>query len=79
MQRLMIQADPELIERMKRRAMQLGVSTAETWREAARRMVGEDEKRIPPPLTCIGIFDSGRGELSELASEAIFQPRSWRS
>lgn len=75
----MIQAEPELIERVKRRAAERGVSAAHVWREAARHEVGADEERIPPPLTCIGAFASGRSDLSELASEAIFEPRSWRS
>jgi hypothetical protein len=79
MQRLMIQAEPELIQRVKRRAAQRGVSASQVWREAARHEVGPDEERIPPPLTCIGAFSSGRSDLSELASEDIFEPRSWRS
>jgi hypothetical protein len=80
MQRLMIQAEPELIERTKRRAAERGVSVAQVVREAMRHELGPDpdEERIPPPLTCIGAFSSGRSDLSELASEAIFEPRSWR-
>lgn len=79
MQRLMIQAEPELIQRVKRRAAERGVSASEIWREAMRHELGSHEERIPPPLTCIGAFSSGRSDLSELASEAIFEPRSWRS
>jgi hypothetical protein len=79
MQRLMIQAEPELIERVKRRAAKRGISAAQVWREGARHEVGEGEERIPPPLTCIGAFSSDRSDLSELASESIFEPRSWRS
>jgi hypothetical protein len=79
MQRLMIQAEPELIERAKRRATERGVSVAQVVREAMRHEFGFAEERIPPPLTCIGAFSSGRSDLSELASEAIFEPRSWRS
>jgi DNA-binding XRE family transcriptional regulator len=41
--------------------------------------LGSGEERIPPPLTCIGAFSSGRSDLSELASEMSFEPRSWRS
>jgi predicted DNA-binding protein len=80
MQRLMIQAEPELVERAKRRARERGVSVAQLVREAIEHELGriEDEK-IPPPLTCIGAFDSGRSDLSELASENIFTPLSWRS
>lgn len=79
MQRLMIQAEPELIQRAKRRAAERGISVAQVVREAMRHELGPGEERIPPPLTCIGIGKSGRSDLSELASEAIFEPRSWRS
>jgi hypothetical protein len=81
MQRLMIQAEPELIERTKRRASERGVSVAQVVREAMEHELGPapDEERIPPPLTCIGAFRSGRGDLSRLASEDIFEPAPWRS
>lgn len=79
MQRLMIQAEPELIERVKRRAARRGVSAAQVWREAARNELRAEQERIPPPLTCIGIFDSGRSDLSELASEDIYEPDPWVS
>jgi hypothetical protein len=44
-----------------------------------RLMIQADpEEQVPPPLTCVGAFDSGRSDLSELASDHIFMPRSWR-
>jgi hypothetical protein len=79
MQRLMIQAEPELIQRVKRRAAERGVSASEVWRDAMRHELGPDEERIPPPLTCIGIGKSGRTDLSELASKDIYEPDSWVS
>jgi hypothetical protein len=81
MQRLMIQAEPELIERAKRRAAERGVSVAQAVREAMEHEFGpaEEEEPIPPPLTCIGVFRSGRSDLSQLASEDIFEPEPWRS
>jgi hypothetical protein len=79
MQRLMIQAEPELVERAKRRAAERGVSVAQLVREALEHELSAPEEPIPPPLTCIGAFDSGRSDLSELASDHIFMPRSWRS
>jgi hypothetical protein len=80
MQRLMIQAEPELVERVKRRARERGVSVAQVVREAMEHELGSvEEEQIPPPLTCIGAFDSGRSDLSELASENVFMPLSWRS
>jgi hypothetical protein len=80
MQRLMIQAEPELLERAKRSASERGVSVAQVVREAMEHEFGsaEDEK-IPPPLKCVGIGRSGRSDLSKLASEDIFEPAPWRS
>jgi hypothetical protein len=80
MQRLMIQAEPELVERAKRRAAERGVSVAQVVRDAMEHDLGQaDEERIPPPLTCIGVMKSGRSDLSRLAGEDIFEPASWRS
>jgi hypothetical protein len=78
MQRLMIQAEPELVERAKRRAAERGVSMAQFLREAMERELASSGEHVPPPLTCAGVFDSGRSDLSELASDHIFMPRSWR-
>jgi hypothetical protein len=77
---MMIQAEPELIERAKRRAGERGVSVAQVVREAMEHEFGSGEQeQIPPPLTCIGAFGSGRNDLSRLASEDIFEPSPWRS
>jgi hypothetical protein len=80
MQRLMIQAEPELVERAKRRASERGVSVAQVVREAIEHELGpaQNEERVQPPLTCIGAFRSGRSDLSRLASEDIFEPEPWR-
>src|SRR5271169_4287172 len=66
MQRLMIQAEPELVERAKRRARERGVSVAQVVREALEHELGVDdvEEPLAPPLSCIGAFASGRGDLS---------------
>jgi hypothetical protein len=79
MQRLMIQADPGLVERAKQRARERGVSVAQIVREAMEHELASPEEQVPPPLTCIGVFKSGRSDLSELASEDIFEPDTWRS
>lgn len=80
MQRLMIQAEPELVARAKRRAAERGVSVAQVVREAMEHELGSvKEEQIPPPLTCIGALKSGRSDLSRLASEDIFEPAPWRS
>jgi hypothetical protein len=77
MQRLMIQAEPELIERAKRRASERGVSVAQVVREAMEHELGDEPAQ--PPFSLIGAFDSGRSDLSELASEDVFEPEPWRS
>jgi hypothetical protein len=80
MRRLMIQAEPELVERAKRRARERGVSVAQVVREALEHELGAaEEEPTPPPLRCVGAFRSGRSDLSRLASEDIFEPDSWRS
>jgi hypothetical protein len=78
MQRLMIQAEPELIERAKRRAQERGVSVAQVVRDAIEHELGDTEERIPPPLSCIGIGRSGRGDLSRRASEDEYEPEPFR-
>jgi hypothetical protein len=79
MQRLMIQAEPELVERAKRRARERGVSVAQVVREALERELEvAEEESIPPPLNCIGAFSSGRSDLSRRASEDEYEPEPFR-
>jgi plasmid stability protein len=79
MQRLMIQAEPELVERAKRRAAERGVSVAQVVREALEHeLAGDEEEPLAPPLDCIGMFASGRGDLSRRASEDEFEPEPFR-
>lgn len=75
----MIQADPELVERAKRRAAERGVSVAQVVRDAMEHDLGQaEEERIPPPLTLIGAFASKRGDLSRRASEDEYEPEPFR-
>jgi hypothetical protein len=79
MQRLMIQAEPELVERAKRRARERGVSVAQVVREALERELGADgEEPLAPPLSLIGAFSSERGDLSRRASEDEYEPEPFR-
>ncbi|MGH2865228.1 MAG: hypothetical protein ACRDJX_08270 [Solirubrobacteraceae bacterium] len=79
MQRLMIQAEPELVERAKRRARERGVSVARVVREALEHELGVDEEEpLAPPLHCIGIGRSGCGDLSRRASEDEYEPEPFR-
>ena len=79
MQRLMIQAEPELVERAKRRARERGVSVAQVVREAMEEMLGGPDGEEQPPLSIIGIGRSGRSDLSRLASEDLYEPAPYRS
>jgi predicted DNA-binding protein len=80
MQRMMIQAEPELVERAKRRARERGVSVAQVVREALEHelAVDEDEELLAPPLRHVGVVSSGHGSLARLASEDIFEPEPFR-
>ncbi len=75
MKRIMIQADEELLERARRRAAERGVSIAQVVRDALEKELGVRQ----PPLTCVGVFKSGTGDLSRRASEDEFEPDPWRS
>jgi hypothetical protein len=80
MQRVMIQADKKLIDRVKRRAMQRGVSFAQVVREGMEREVGEEPAGVrQPPLRIIGAFSSGRSDLSRRAGEDEYEPPPFRS
>jgi hypothetical protein len=78
MQRFMIQAAPELVDRAKRRARERGVSVAQVVREALEHELDGTAERIPPPLRCIGIGRSGRADLSRRASEDEYEPEPFR-
>jgi hypothetical protein len=80
MQRLMIQADPDLIERAKRRARERGVSVAQVVREAMEHELGveQDEEPLAPALRHVGVVSSGHGNLARLAGEDIFEPEPFR-
>ncbi len=79
MQRLMIQAEPELVERTRRCAAERGVSVAQVVREALEHELGVDrEEPLAPPLMCIGIGRSGRSDLSRRASEDEYEPEPFR-
>jgi hypothetical protein len=78
MQRLMIQAEPELVERAKRRARERGVSVAQVVREAMEHELGPAEEAMAPPFTLIGAFSSEHGDLSRRASEDEYEPEPFR-
>jgi plasmid stability protein len=68
MKRFIVQADDDLLRRVKKRAAQRGVSVAEVVRDALERALGDGDRR-PVPLS-IGKFSSGRtNKDSERASD----------
>ena len=75
MRRTTIVAPEELLRRLQNAAHERGVSMAALIREAIEEKL---EGQWPKPKR-LGIVDSGRSDLSELASEARhFEPHSWR-
>lgn len=76
MGRMTFRVDVELLERVRQRARERGVSAAQVIREALEReLIGERQ----PPLSFIGVMSSGRGDLSARASEDEYEPPPWRS
>lgn len=84
-----VEVDAELLERARRVADERGVAVPQLVRDALEHELAEaapnSEQRRPlddegeqPPLTCIGAFRSGRGDLSKLASEDVFEPEPFR-
>jgi len=81
-----IEVDAELLERARQVAEKRGVAVPQLVREALEhelaelnaksQQAGDDGEQ--PPLTCIGAFSSGRGDLSKLASEDVFEPEPFR-
>jgi len=82
-----IEIEADLLERAQRAARERGVEVPELVREALEHeMAGAGSESLTraqdegeqPSLTCIGAFSSGRGDLSRLAAEDVFEPRPSR-
>ena len=72
MDRIVISMPRGLRERVKRLAAQRGISFAEYVREAAEKSANEER-----PVPQFGIFDSGRADLSDMASDGIQDIPPW--
>ena len=72
-----VKVDAELLERARRAARERGVDVPQVVREALEHELGGEEAE-QPPVTCIGMFDSRLGDLSERASRDEFKPRPSR-
>lgn len=73
-----VELDAELLERARRVARERGVAVPQLVREALEHELGPEQEGEQPPLTCIGAFSSGRGDLSEMASRDVFEPEPSR-
>lgn len=81
-----VEVDAELLERARQVADERGVAVPQLVREALEHELAEltaksqraEDGGEQPPLTCIGAFSSGRGDLSKLASEDVFEPEPFR-
>lgn len=79
-----VKIDGELLERARQVARERGLEVRQLVHDALEHEIDpaasrpiEDEGE-QPLLTCIGAFHSGRGDLSKLASEDVFEPESFR-
>jgi hypothetical protein len=82
-----VEIEADLLERAQQAARERDVAVSQLLREALEHELGpaQSDKQSStkdegeqPPLTCIGAFSSGRGDLSKLASEDVFEPRPSR-
>lgn len=84
-----IEVDLELFERARRVADERGVAVPQLLRDALEHELAEavsnfgqsqpvENEGKQPPLMCIGAFRSGRGDLSKLASDHVFEPEPFR-
>lgn len=72
-----VEIEADLLERARRAARARGVAVPEFVREALEHELGPAEGE-QPPVTCIGMFESERGDLSARASRDEFEPRPFR-
>lgn len=84
-----VEVDAELLERARRVADERCVAVPQLVEEALEHELGEPrpdsdvlrqakDEGEQPSVTCIGAFSSGRGDLSKLASEDVFEPEPFR-
>jgi hypothetical protein len=71
-----VEVDADLLERARRVAGERGIALRQLVQEALEHELDGDEPQPPFPL--IGAFSSGRGDLSKLASEDVFEPEPFR-
>ena len=84
-----VEVDAGLLNHARRVADERGIAVPQLVEEALERELAEatpgpqppskgEGDGDQPPLSCIGAFSSGRGDLSKLASEDVFEPEPFR-
>lgn len=71
-----VELDAELAERVRREAEGVGITFRQFVTGALERELTNGPPQ--PPFSMIGAFSSGRGDLSKLASEDVFEPEPFR-
>jgi hypothetical protein len=71
-----VELDAELAQRATREAEGKGITLRQFVAEALERELTSGSPQ--PPFSMIGAFSSGRGDLSKLASEDVFEPEPFR-
>jgi hypothetical protein len=75
-----VEIEGDLLERARRVARERGVEVPQLVHDALEHEIGQAAPRPTrdegerPALTCIGAFSSGRGDLSKVANEDVFEP-----
>jgi hypothetical protein len=79
-----VEIDGELLERARQVARERGMEVRQLVQDALEHEIGPAPSRPigdegeQPPLTCIGAFHSGRGDLSRLAGEGVLESEPFR-
>ena len=76
MQRVMVQADPVLLARARQAARARGISFPQLVRDALEHELVDEAPQ--PPLTSIGAFASGCGDLSARTDADDYEPAPFR-
>lgn len=71
-----VELDADLVRHAEGEAERRGTTLTQLVEDAIKRELADEPQQ--PPFSLIGAFSSGRGDLSELASEDVFEPRPFR-
>jgi hypothetical protein len=83
-EKVSVEIDGDLLERARQVARERGVDVPQLVHDALEHEIGQAASRPTrdggeqAALTCIGAFRSGRGDLSKVANEDVFEPGPFR-